>query len=353
MYTDRLMAKNFLQTEEERLALESFGFVRIPLDLPFQAEPVNAILVMGDPPALIDTGMRHLDNIPTLEATFAQYGLDLKDLGEIWLTHPHLDHFGLAGWLANNSAARVHAWRQSVERYENYLQLWQDERSIFIDWLMRSGVDHEQVDQVRTTPSHFHKTSSAVRISHRIDADIQICIAGRHKATMLHVPGHSPWCTALWFEEAKILVAGDVLLARNPSNPLLYPVDAAPNDWQGFPTFRRSLRRLSELAVNRVIPGHGFSFTNHRDTTERVLQRQKRRQVYVRKILKNGAKNTYQLAISLFGEELTRRSLYLVMSETARHLDWLESLGEVAYSEEPSQRLYYLVEENQANAKCL
>jgi hypothetical protein len=102
-----------------------------------------------------------------------------------------------------------------------------------------------------------------------------------------------------------------------------------------------------------VIPGHGFSFTNHRDTTERVLQRQKRRQVYVRKILKNGAKNTYQLAISLFGEELTRRSLYLVMSETARHLDWLESLGEVAYSEEPSQRLYYLVEENQANAKCL
>src|SRR5881409_3060105 len=53
--------------------------------------PVNAFLLRGDQPLLVDTGMgmASSDFMKTLEAL-----IDLEDLRWIWLTHPDRDHTG-------------------------------------------------------------------------------------------------------------------------------------------------------------------------------------------------------------------------------------------------------------------
>ena len=160
---------------------------------------------------------------------------------------------------------------------------------------------------------------------------------------MLHVPGHSPWCTAFWLEEQGLLLAGDAVLERIPSNPIYYPSDVAPLEWQGLSTYARSLRRLKDLPVQRVIPGHGFSFTNHRKVVERSLLRLQQRQTRVRQVLERGPQTVFEVAEAVFTPQLTKKALFLIMSETLRHLDWFVKRGE-AKTFFQSERVYYKLE---------
>ncbi|TNE52490.1 MAG: MBL fold metallo-hydrolase [Deltaproteobacteria bacterium] len=328
MTVSRLDVERYLPTEEERQTLLEAGLVRIPLHIPFQIEPVNAVLVLGDPPALIDTGMRYKDNVAIVEQVLAEHGLTWSDLGEIWLTHPHLDHFGLAGEFVERSGAQVRAWNASQSRFEDYLEHWAHARKGYLELLARSGVEPEQIERSRNSPSHFDEMAGPVQIHRTVAAQEGLWMAGRHRATMLHVPGHSPWCTAFWLEEPGILIGGDVLLERFPSNPVYYPDDVSPLAWQGLATYQKSLRRLRELPIQRVVPGHGFSFTGHRDVVHRLTARQDRRLERVRAFLQEGPHTVYAMAQAVFGQEMTRHALFLVMSESLCYLQWLTDLGE-------------------------
>ena len=69
--------------------------------------------------------------------------------------------------------------------------------------------------------------------------------------TVLDVPGHSPGHIALWREEDRTLIAGDVFfnLPRLGPPPAFLTVDPAQN--------RASMRRLAELRPALALFGHG------------------------------------------------------------------------------------------------
>ncbi len=328
MFAKRFLAERYIPQADERDALAAAGIVRIPLNVPFQVEPVNVVLLLGDPPALIDTGMRYRDNWACIKRGLSEHGLSISDIGELWLTHPHLDHFGLAGDIAQHSGAQVRAWHKGQHRFEQYEALWSHDREGYLSFLRASNVASEQIEAARRSPSHFHEMAGPVVIHRPVAVQEGLWMAGRHRATMLHVPGHSPWCTAFWLEESGILLAGDAVLERIPSNPIYYPNDVSPPEWQGLKTYARSLRRLQELPVQRVIPGHGFSFTNHRKIISRSLLRLEQRQTRMRDVLSRGPKTVYEVAEAVFSPQLTKKALFLVMSESLRHLDWLVSQGQ-------------------------
>lgn len=329
MFATRYRAEDFLPPEEEREALARAGLVRIPLDVPFQVEPVNVVLMLGDPPALIDTGMRFAESLSQLEQALAGYGLQWGDIGEIWLTHPHLDHFGLAGDISKLSGGQVGAWQHSAFRFEEYIEHWHRDREAYLAFLESAGVDPSWIEESRNSPSHFHEMAGAVTIQRTIAAQEGLWMAGRHRAILLHLPGHSPWCTAFWLEDAGILVGGDVLLQRMPSNPVFYPEDVSPVEWQGLDTYARSLQRVLQLPVDRIIPGHGFSFTEHQKVASRAILRLEQRRHRIRDMLQGREMTAYDVAEAVFTTTLVRKALFLVMSETLRHLEWLVSLGEI------------------------
>lgn len=79
------------------------------IDLHFQGQPqVIAAYVFRGPggAVLIETGPG--STLPQLEAGLTRFGLGWEDIGDILLTHIHLDHAGAAGWIARRSGARVH-----------------------------------------------------------------------------------------------------------------------------------------------------------------------------------------------------------------------------------------------------
>lgn len=82
-------------------------------------------------------------------------------------------------------------------------------------------------------------------------ADGDIVDAGDHPLTVLHMPGHSPGSIVLFDEHDGTLFSGDVIY----DDELL---DYLPGS--DVSHYAQSLRRLRDLPVRHVLPGHGPSF---------------------------------------------------------------------------------------------
>ena len=89
--------------------------VWIQLPTPFPVGPVNAFLVKGDVPVLIDVGPKSEDAYQALTACLKEHGLAVCDIGIIFMTHGHVDHGGLLSRLLGESHAQAYAHPAVIE----------------------------------------------------------------------------------------------------------------------------------------------------------------------------------------------------------------------------------------------
>jgi glyoxylase-like metal-dependent hydrolase (beta-lactamase superfamily II) len=74
---------------------------------------------------------------------------------------------------------------------------------------------------------------------------------------MVHAPGHTPGSTALLLERRRVLLAGDVLVTRNPLTGRVGPQIMPSGFNRDTPQALRSLDALDELPADVLLPGHG------------------------------------------------------------------------------------------------
>lgn len=92
------------------------------LDTPYMVGPVHcySATIAGEE-VLFDTGP------PAAEArAYLRRHLDLSRLRHVIISHCHIDHYGLAHWLEQNTEATIYLpFRDSlkIERYEKRLQM--------------------------------------------------------------------------------------------------------------------------------------------------------------------------------------------------------------------------------------
>ncbi|OMH30450.1 MBL fold metallo-hydrolase [Motiliproteus sp. MSK22-1] len=146
--------------------------------------------------------------------------LNLKVVA-IYHTHAHLDHILAAGEIKARTGAPIH--------------LHQDDKFLW-DMLEQQcgmfGIPYVP----QPDPDYWIKDDQALE-----------CCGG----VAVHTPGHSPGSTSFWFDEAKLLVAGDTLFRRSIGRTDLWGGD--------FGQIERSIKEriftLDEQAV--VVTGHG------------------------------------------------------------------------------------------------
>lgn len=147
-------------------------------------------------------------------------------LTAIWNTHGHVDH--------------VHDNALWKERFG--APIWMHEADDFLLEYMR-----EQSIFLGLPPA------TAIPADERFEGG-QIAKIGAHEAEILHLPGHSPGSVAFYFEEAGLIISGDVLFAGSVGRTDLPGCDAKQ--------LQDSLRRLARLPhETRVLPGHYDSTT--------------------------------------------------------------------------------------------
>ena len=209
------------------------GIHRLAIPTPFMVGRVNAYLIEDSPLTLVDSGPNSGKALDELEQALAARGHTIEEIELLVITHQHIDHFGLAAILARRSGAEVaalaplgpylHDYRQAAELDDRYA-----ERTMLLH-----GIPADVVTALRAVSASFRAWGSAVEVSRPLSDGEELHLRDR-TLRVLHRPGHSPSDTVLWDSDREMLIAGDHLLARISSNPLVSRPLSGDPDQPGF-----------------------------------------------------------------------------------------------------------------------
>ncbi len=319
----------------ERAAQE--GIHRLAVPTPFAVGRVNAYLIEDEPLTLIDSGPNSAKALDELEQALAARGHAIEDLELLVVTHQHIDHFGLAAILARRSGAPVVAL-QGLDRCLGDFRTEAELDDRFAARIMlRNGVPTDVVTALRAVSASFRAWGCTVEVDRTLAEGDELELRDR-TLRVLHRPGHSPSDTVFWDERRKLLFAGDHLLARISSNPLIARPLEAQGDYDGprpqaLLTYIDSLQRTREMDLDLVLSGHGAPIADHSTLIDERMRLHERRAERIHRLIADRPRTAYELAYEMWGNVAVTQA-YLTISEVLGHIDLLLRDGRIVEREE-------------------
>jgi glyoxylase-like metal-dependent hydrolase (beta-lactamase superfamily II) len=318
------------QAAFQRAAAE--GIHAIALPTPFLVGRVNCYLIEDEPLTLVDTGPNSGTSLDELETGLAALGHRIEDLELIVLTHQHMDHLGLVEILARRSGAHVAAWHQLVGYLRHFSAAAAADDAFAMTLMRRHGVPENLATALSVGTAAFRAFGSSGDVDLPLQDGSVLQFAGR-SLTALHRPGHSPSDVILHDPARRIVIAGDHLLSRISSNPLVSrPLDGAAGGVGERPhaleTYIASLRATRALDAGLMLGGHGPPVTDHVALIDERLRMTDRRARKIAGLLDPGPRTAYELATSMWANVAVTQA-FLTLSEVLGHLDLLVADGEV------------------------
>ena len=124
-----------------------------------------------------------------------------------------------------------------------------------------------------------------------------------------------------------LFFADDHVLARVSPNPLLdLSQGEGETKFRALERYLESARRVRDLELRAVLPGHGPSFTGHRPLLDGLFEFYERRQAKLLARLEAGPASVYEALDVLFPRRDLPR-LVLMLSEVLGNLEVLEAQG--------------------------
>jgi glyoxylase-like metal-dependent hydrolase (beta-lactamase superfamily II) len=178
---------------------------------------------------MVDAGADRPEGISVVEKVCAVWGIDMRRIRHLLLTHCHYDHTCFAADI-QALGAEVVAHRAAVEP-------------------LFTGDD-------RAASFFFHLPLKTLKVDRAID-DGEILDLGRLRIACVGTPGHSACSTVydVQCEGRHLLFVGDVIA--------LGPGPTAELGWKGDETYDpdlyiASLKKMRALKCDALMPGHGF-----------------------------------------------------------------------------------------------
>ena len=311
--------------EAVEIAPEVF-WLRMPL--PFALNHVNLWLIgEADGYTLVDCGygdattrahwQRHF------ETTFAH-----RPIRRIVATHCHPDHLGNAAWLAAHFGCTIAmtlgefvAAHALIGEHAGFGPA--DVRALFA----RHGMAATHLAALSGRGNHYRvgvpeAPHAFVRL---IDGDR--LAAGPWVWQVIAGYGHSPEHAALASREARLLVAGDMLLPRISTNVAVWPYEP---DGDPVARFLASLSAFEALPADTlVLPSHGSPFRGiaARVTSLRRHHAERLDELHAALLDANVPQSAEDVIPVLFRRELDLQQRFFAMGEAIAHLNHLWQTG--------------------------
>ncbi|BBL79230.1 MBL fold metallo-hydrolase [Rubrobacter xylanophilus] len=310
------------------IAAVAEGVYQLKLPVPFPLRFVSSYLFAGSGGwTVVDPGFDYPAAREVWEAAASGVGLDLgRGVERIVVTHLHPDHIGLARWLQERSGAPVLMLAREAEVAR---RVWDPERDLgeFVRFLVRNGMDEETARPTAGT------TDLGIRVPEEIvplNPGEKLRL-GEVVARIIHTPGHSDYHFVLHDEERGMLVAGDQLLLKITPNIGLWPYTAP----RPLRRYLSSIRELSGLSADLVLPGHGPLFHDLPGRVDELVSHHAQRLEVMHAAFGGCPATPYEIARRVFpAEELSPHQLRFALAETLAHLEHLADEGRAELLEE-------------------
>ena len=311
--------------------LGNLGIFRIPIPIPFRQAggPVNAYVVEEETGILLfDAGIGLERSQEALAQGLARTGHRFEEVNRIVLSHGHVDHYGAAAWVVEQSKRAIPVSISSTDA----------------DKVLESGAslpalitrNSEYLSRLGVPPPALEKTVAVIGreigMSRRLAKVKPLLPSERFRCKhvtleVLPVPGHTPGLCCLYERGHRILFSADHLLENVSPNPLIdLRPDGEPSPFRPLVTYFESLNRVRALDVDLVLPGHGEPFSDHLKVIDSLSGFYQRRQEKLLEALRHGPRTIYELMKELFPSD-NAFELVLMMSETLGNLEVLEDRG--------------------------
>jgi glyoxylase-like metal-dependent hydrolase (beta-lactamase superfamily II) len=314
---------------------------RIEVPTPFEVGRTNCYVFAGDGVTLLDPGPATDEAYETLVAGLRERGYDPDEVDRVLITHPHMDHFGLANRIATDADAEVLAHTDAVDHLTDPVDYFEREAALFSPFLTSMGVPEQLVDTVVGLPEPYMDFQAPVDVDRKLgDGDrVDVWCDLRVK----HTPGHAPGSVCFVDAAARVIYTGDHVLSHISPNPLLTIAPGSDGErTRSLPTYVDSLEKLRSVDADIGYGGHGDPVTDLRGRIAEIIDHHRSRKERIAELLTDeGPATAYRIMTELF-PDLPATEMFAGMSEVIGHLDLLEDEGRVQIVSRDGARRYKL-----------
>lgn len=224
---------------------EHFFLIEVPNTIGRSGQANNVYLLGPEPATLIDAGSD--DGTAALTALRE---IGIGNLESILLTHTHLDHAGAADAIHKATGAKIFLDPRD-----------QDGRSFAVE---QDGYIHHG-DRIR---------------------------AGNYLLDAVDTAGHAPGHLGFYAAAGRFLLAGDLMSG--------FGTVAVTHPRGSMRTYLDSLRRVQQLEIDTVYPGHGPIITNGAERIDQYITHRERRESEIHALIERGMDTVEALTSELY-----------------------------------------------------
>lgn len=296
----------------------------ISIPIPYASGSMNVYFWEKPVPTLLDVPPDGGAYYPHLEIALKKLGYRLsRDIERIVVTHPHFDHFGIAGLIAGQSGAEVWAFKGAAKYLESFPEDAREDFRYYASLLEDAGVPGTGMKYLEEFFQVFLQSASKTKVSRRLEEGDEIEL-GSTVYRVVHVPGHTPWCFMVYDANRQIAFTGDFLIKDITSNALHQRPAEYPKGYKSLASYISSLKKARDLGLTEAYSGHGEPISDVPQRIEDILASIESRKNLILSILEERRLCTpFQIVKDLF-QDLPDWQILLGVSEVIGHLEILE-----------------------------
>lgn len=314
--------------------------IRITLPTPFELGSVNCYLIDADEVTLVDAGVASEEATNVFYRRLEAAGYSVSEIDRLLLTHPHVDHFGLAAQIKDESGAQVYAHADATGTLSAFEDRMEREREYLLPILRSMGVPDEVADSMVSAPAAADddlwepvETDIAVTEGDTIDIGLEL--------TVVETPGHCTPSISFVDETSNRAWVGDHILEEFIPLPLLM-LDPSTDEsrTRSLPDYLEGLAEMKRFDLDIAYSGHGDPVTDVDARINEVIDQCQTSAEEAAEIVRSkGPLTAYQVQQNRYPNRPPEQTPGL-LSTTIGHLDILEKEGRVEVTERDGQ-LYY------------